>query len=82
MFNDNTPQDRSAKVDAVELDDVQLDNVAAGAVETIAVSHDVTAAAGQAVFADGSVRFLQSSTDLVTLQRLSTRDDGIPVTLP
>jgi prepilin-type N-terminal cleavage/methylation domain-containing protein/prepilin-type processing-associated H-X9-DG protein len=33
-------------------------------------------------FADGSVRFLSSSTDLVTLQKLSTRNGGEVVTLP
>ena len=33
-------------------------------------------------FVDGSVRFLPNSTDLVTLQRLSVRNDGAVVTLP
>jgi prepilin-type N-terminal cleavage/methylation domain-containing protein/prepilin-type processing-associated H-X9-DG protein len=34
------------------------------------------------VFCDGSVHFLPSSTDIVTLQRLSVRNDGNVVTLP
>jgi len=35
-----------------------------------------------AVFADGSVRFLANNVDLVTLARLATRDDGGVVNLP
>ncbi|MFO0936570.1 MAG: DUF1559 domain-containing protein [Gemmataceae bacterium] len=35
-----------------------------------------------ALFADGSVRFLNDATDLLTLARLATRDDGQVVTLP
>jgi prepilin-type processing-associated H-X9-DG protein len=35
-----------------------------------------------ALFGDGSVRFLSDSTDLLTLARLATRDDGQVVTLP
>jgi prepilin-type processing-associated H-X9-DG protein len=35
-----------------------------------------------ALFGDGSVRFLVNTTDLVTLARLATRDDGGAVTLP
>jgi hypothetical protein len=35
-----------------------------------------------ALFGDGSVRFLSDSTDLLTLARLATRDDGGVVTLP
>jgi prepilin-type N-terminal cleavage/methylation domain-containing protein/prepilin-type processing-associated H-X9-DG protein len=35
-----------------------------------------------ALFGDGSVRFLVNATDLVTLARLATRDDGGLVTLP
>jgi prepilin-type N-terminal cleavage/methylation domain-containing protein/prepilin-type processing-associated H-X9-DG protein len=35
-----------------------------------------------ALFGDGSVHFLSDSTDLVTLARLATRDDGAVVTLP
>jgi prepilin-type N-terminal cleavage/methylation domain-containing protein/prepilin-type processing-associated H-X9-DG protein len=35
-----------------------------------------------ALFGDGSVRFLGNSTDLVTLARLATRDDGGIVNLP
>ncbi len=33
------------------------------------------------LFADGSVSFLRSSTQLATLQRLSSRDDGVSVSL-
>jgi prepilin-type processing-associated H-X9-DG protein len=33
-------------------------------------------------FADGSVRFLSTSTDLITLQALSTRAGGEVATLP
>jgi len=35
-----------------------------------------------ALFGDGSVRFLTNPTDLLTLARLATRDDGGVVTLP
>lgn len=35
-----------------------------------------------AVFGDGSVRFLTNSTDLVTLKKLATRNDGQTITLP
>jgi prepilin-type N-terminal cleavage/methylation domain-containing protein/prepilin-type processing-associated H-X9-DG protein len=35
-----------------------------------------------ALFGDGSVRFLTDSTDLLTLARLATRDDGGVVSLP
>jgi prepilin-type processing-associated H-X9-DG protein len=35
-----------------------------------------------ALFGDGSVRFLSNATDLVTLARLATRDDGGVLTLP
>jgi len=35
-----------------------------------------------ALFGDGSVRFLVNATDLLTLARLATRDDGGVVTLP
>ena len=35
-----------------------------------------------ALFGDGSVRFMGNSTDLVTLARLATRDDGGVVNLP
>jgi prepilin-type processing-associated H-X9-DG protein len=35
-----------------------------------------------ALFGDGSVRFLSDSTDLLTLGRLATRDDGQVVTVP
>jgi prepilin-type N-terminal cleavage/methylation domain-containing protein/prepilin-type processing-associated H-X9-DG protein len=35
-----------------------------------------------ALFGDGSVRFLVNTTDLVTLARLATRDDGGVLTLP
>ncbi len=35
-----------------------------------------------ALFGDGSVRFLSDSTDLLTLARVATRDDGGVVTLP
>jgi hypothetical protein len=36
----------------------------------------------QFVFGDGSVKALQVSTDLTTLDRIANRDDGEPVTLP
>jgi prepilin-type N-terminal cleavage/methylation domain-containing protein/prepilin-type processing-associated H-X9-DG protein len=35
-----------------------------------------------ALFGDGSVRFLNDNTDLLTLAQLATRDDGMVVTLP
>jgi prepilin-type processing-associated H-X9-DG protein len=35
-----------------------------------------------ALFGDGSVRFLSDGTDILTLARLATRDDGAVVTLP
>jgi len=35
-----------------------------------------------ALFGDGSVRFLGDSTDLLTLAQLATRDDGMVMTLP
>jgi len=28
---------------------------------------------------DGSVRFLGENTDMTTIKRLATRDDGVPV---
>jgi prepilin-type N-terminal cleavage/methylation domain-containing protein/prepilin-type processing-associated H-X9-DG protein len=34
-----------------------------------------------ALFGDGSIRFLRDSLPIVTLAQLATRDDGIPVTL-
>src|SRR5690606_8850931 len=34
-----------------------------------------------ALFGDGSVRFLRDSTDAATLARLASRNDGLPVTL-
>lgn len=36
----------------------------------------------QFVFVDGSVHFIQSTIDVVTLHRLANRQDGLPVTLP
>jgi prepilin-type N-terminal cleavage/methylation domain-containing protein/prepilin-type processing-associated H-X9-DG protein len=35
-----------------------------------------------ALFGDGSVRFLSDSTDIATLGRIASREDGQPVTLP
>jgi len=35
-----------------------------------------------ALFADGSVHFLSDNTDILTLARLATRDDGAVVNLP
>lgn len=41
----------------------------------------VSAHAGgiQGCMADGSVRFFQQSLNIITLCRLATRDDGLPV---
>jgi hypothetical protein len=35
-----------------------------------------------ALFADGAVHFLSDNTDILTLARLATRDDGAVVNLP